>query len=107
MSFTLSSYMALSITTVALPLSAGIITILRSSRRFLKAAHCLCERLDLGGLAECKTLLTPALSCSAMAGSSQWAVASMAAMMSDVGILLGAMEKFIPRGAHPLRSKSR
>ena len=55
----------------------------------LVALHRWLGRFPVGRLVDCKTLLTPALSLSAVLVSSCLAVASVAAMMLAVGITFG------------------
>jgi len=94
--FIFFEYSSLSSITVAFPLSAGRITIPSSFLKSFKAARCAYDRLDFGTLLDASALLTPALSWSPMTGSRHLAVASVAVMMSEIGILLGVRAKFMP-----------
>ena len=76
-------------TTVALPLSAGRMMMSLSLLRLLIALCCFPVRFSRGGFADLRTELTPSLSCCAVSSSRWEAVASVAAMMSTVGISLG------------------
>lgn len=86
-------------TTVALPLSVGGMTISLSLRRLWIAWWCLPFRLSFGGLDGLMMELTSSLSCWAVTSLRWEAVASVAAMRSSVGIYLGPTAKFNPRAS--------
>ena len=82
--------------TAALPLSTGRMTMSLSSHRFFTAFCSSLLRLLLGGLAVLRMELTLCLSRCAVSLSSWLAVASVAAMISKVGICFGVTAKFRP-----------
>ena len=88
-----SSYCSSSITTVALPLSAGKITTPSSSLSDFKALHCCFDILALGGLASLRMLHTFPLSSLASPVGSFRAPSSTAAAISMYGIFRGAGAK--------------
>ena len=82
--------------TVALPLSAGRMTMFPSSHRFFTAFCSSLQRLLLGVLAVLRMELTLCLSSCAVSLSSWLAVVSVAVVISKVGIHFGVTAKFRP-----------
>ena len=95
------SYTVQSITTVAFPLSAGMITMSSACLRLLMAFCSAGQRLEAGGLALTRQpVILVRASCASEEGT-LLRPPSTAAMMSGTGIFLGAGAKFRPLANTP------